>query len=99
MANGYLKPKLCGRSENFVSVRGREKARSPSAVALTLRTSSKFQLIFRLAGGTQRFFALDCILGAPFVLQRSHTEKLASAAAPRSPFWITRLQNAQTIRK
>jgi hypothetical protein len=33
MANSYLKPKLRGRSENFVSVRGRQNARSPSATA------------------------------------------------------------------
>ncbi|PYI95717.1 MAG: hypothetical protein DME98_15500 [Verrucomicrobia bacterium] len=31
MANSYLKPKLRGRSENFVSIRGRQSARSPSA--------------------------------------------------------------------
>jgi hypothetical protein len=33
MANSYLKPKLRGRSENFVNVRGRHNARSPSAAA------------------------------------------------------------------
>ena len=44
---------------------------------------TRFVLRFGWPGAT--LLALDCIFGAPFVLQRSHTEKIASAAPRCSP--------------
>jgi hypothetical protein len=70
------------------SIKGRLPELLFTQVYLTFRVEAAHALL-----------ALDCIFGAPFVLQRSHTEKIVLAAPPCFPFWITRLQNAQTIRK